>query len=78
MKQKHPQYIKVTVKPSSKQTKILESDQKNNTYKIAIKAPADKNKANIELLRFLKKAFKKDFKIISGKTSRTKLLKSLQ
>lgn len=39
-----------------------------------LKSPPEKNKANNELLKLLKKKFKKEPVILKGKTSKTKLI----
>jgi uncharacterized protein (TIGR00251 family) len=39
---------------------------------IAVRAAPDKGKANKELLKFLKKEWNKNFKIVKGKKSRSK------
>lgn len=62
----------ITVKPNQPKTQILE--QTRDQLKIALKAPPEDGKANEELLKFLKKTFKKEFKIISGKTSKKKIV----
>ncbi len=67
--------IKVILKPNSSKNKIKEFDPEKNTYRIEIKAPAENNKANIELVKFLSRALKKDVKIIRGFKSKEKLIK---
>jgi uncharacterized protein (TIGR00251 family) len=61
--------FKVLVKPNAKKTEILSEDP----LKIAIAAPPDKNKANLELVKFLSKKLGR-VKIVSGHTSREKIL----
>ena len=67
--------IKVILKPNSSKNKIKEFDSERNAYRIDIKAPAQDNKANVELVKFLSRALKKDVKIIKGFKSREKLIK---
>jgi len=67
--------IKVILKPNSSKNKIKELDSKRNAYRIEIKAPAEDNKSNIQLVKFLSKALKKDVKIIRGFKNREKLLR---
>lgn len=67
--------IRVILKPNSSKNKIKEFDSERNAYRIDIKAPAQDNKANIELVKFLSRALKKDIKIINGFKSREKLIK---
>jgi len=63
--------IRVSVKPNSKRNEILSQD--GDKMKVAIAAPPDKNKANLELIKFLSKKMGR-VKIISGFTSREKIL----
>lgn len=67
--------IKVILKPNSSKNRIKEFDSERNAYRIDIKAPAQHNKANIELIKFLSNLLKKDVKIIKGFKSREKLIK---
>ncbi len=68
--------VKVKVIPKSSVNKICEK-MANGVLKIKITAPAVDNKANEELIEFLSKEMKKkksQIKIISGFTSREKIL----
>lgn len=64
-------FLSVHVKPNAKKTEIL---SKGETWEIAVAAPADKDKANKELVRFLSKELKRKVKIKSGLKNRDKLL----
>lgn len=64
--------INVKVKTSSGRQEIEKIS--DNDYKVFLKSPPEDGKANGELLRLLKKEFKKDVKIKSGKTSRNKII----
>lgn len=65
-------FIKAKVKPSSGKSEIEKiSDEE---YKIYLKSPAEDNKSNIELMKLLKRYFKKEIKIKSGFTSRNKII----
>lgn len=66
--------FKVIVKPNSKSNEILGYDADKKAYKIAIKEPADKDKANKELIRFLSKGLKKRVFLVSGLRSKEKLV----
>ncbi len=74
-------YLRIKVIPRSKTNEIIEiikDDKKEETIKIRIKAPPEKNKANQELIKFLSKELqipKSNFKIISGKHEQIKLIK---
>ena len=64
--------LKIKVKPNSSQQKIEKiSDEE---YKVYLKSVPEKGKANQELLKLLKKYFKKQTKIIKGKTSKNKVV----
>jgi len=64
--------IKIKVKPNSLEQKIERISE--NEYFASLESSADKNKANIELLKLLKKYFKKEIRIVSGLTSRDKII----
>ena len=68
--------IKVIIKPNSKENKIVCFDSDKQAYKIDIKAKAERNKANIELIRFLSRTLKKKVKIKRGLKSREKIIKT--
>jgi hypothetical protein len=87
LKQEGQIYLSIKVFPSSSETKIKEiksseiNNQEVELILINIKAPADKNKANQELIRFLAQEFdtsKESVIIISGKTDRLKLVKIIK
>jgi uncharacterized protein (TIGR00251 family) len=64
--------IKVKVRPSSGRQEIEKvSDEE---YKVWLKGRAEDGKANLELLKMLKKYFGKDVRIVSGFTSRNKVV----
>lgn len=64
--------IKIKVYPHSGREEIIKNSDKE--YKAYLKKPAEDNKANIELLKLLKKYFKKDINIIKGLKSRNKIV----
>ncbi len=66
--------IKVTVKPNSTKNEIAGFDEAKQAYVVKIKAQAQDNKANIELIKFLSKEWKCRIRIISGLTSKNKLI----
>lgn len=66
----------VRARPNAPQTKVLDV-LNDESVKIAIKAPAEGGKANVELVKFLAKQFgvpKDQVKIVSGAAGRHKLL----
>ncbi len=64
--------IKVKVKVNQNENKI---EKKEDYYLVYLKEKAENNKANIELIKFLGKYFKKEIKIIKGFKSREKLIR---
>ncbi len=66
--------LKVHVKPNSKKTEIIGYDFEKKILKVAISEPADKNKANLEVVKFFSKLLKKQVKIKSGLKSKEKTL----
>ena len=64
--------INIKVKPNSKRQEIKQI--KNTIYKISLKQPAQNNKANLELIKLLKKHLKKDIKIIKGFNNKNKII----
>ena len=67
--------LKIIVKPNSKKNQVLNYDKQHQALKVAIKAPPEKGKANLEIIKFFRKLTKKQTKIIKGLTSKEKLLK---
>lgn len=68
-------FLSVVVKPDSKKTEILSFDSNKNSLIVSVAAPADKNKANIELIKFFSKLLKTKVSIKSGLKSKNKILK---
>ena len=64
--------LKIKVKPNSEKQEIEKIDEEN--YKISLKSKPENNKANIELIKLLKKHFGKDIKIIKGLRNRNKIV----
>ena len=64
--------IKVKVKPGSKEQKIEKIS--DNDYSISLKERAEDNKANLELLKLLKRRFNKQARIIKGFKSKNKII----
>ena len=64
--------IEVKVKPNSKEQEIIKTGE--NEYKISLKEKAEDKKANIELLKLLKRYFGKEVRIVKGLKSRNKIV----
>jgi len=73
-------YLRIKVRPNAQKTgpkRVLDDD----TIKIDIAAPAEKNRANQELSRYLEKSFKVasgGVRIISGRSEALKLIKIIK
>ena len=66
--------LKVKVRVNSYENKILDYDKERDMLNVSIKALAVKNKANLELIKFLSKLTKKRVNIIRGLNSKTKVV----
>ncbi len=66
--------LHILVKPNAKKTEILSCDAATKVVKIAVAAPADKDKANKELLKFISRTLKKKVAFVSGLRSKEKIL----
>lgn len=69
--------LRIFVKPNAKKTEILEIDKKDKSVKIAIKEPAENNKANLAVVKFFSKKLRKEVKIKRGLNSKEKILEIL-
>ncbi|MEW6062961.1 MAG: DUF167 domain-containing protein [Nanoarchaeota archaeon] len=66
--------MKVIVKPNSSRNEINYNED-TDVYFVKVKAHAEDNKANTELIKFLTKYFKRNVKIVFGFKNRKKILK---
>ena len=66
--------LHISVKPNAKKTEVLSYDSITRIVKIAVAAPADKDKANKELLKFVSRQLKKKVAFVSGLRSKEKVL----
>jgi uncharacterized protein (TIGR00251 family) len=69
--------LRVVVKPNARLTGIISWDDAFATLRIAVAAVPDKDKANVELLKFLKRLTGRKCVIESGSKSRDKLIRFL-
>ena len=67
--------LKVLAKPNAPKTEVIGWDANKQALRIAIAAVPDKDKANTELLRFLKKETGMRCEIMSGAKSREKTIR---
>ena len=70
--------LHISVKPNAKKTEVLSYDAVTHIVKIAVAAPADKDKANKELLKFVSRQLKKKVAFISGLRSKEKVLEIIE
>ena len=68
--------IKLKVHANSSQEKIEKIS--NNDYEVWLKQKPVDGKANLYLIKFLKKYFKKDIKIKAGFTSKNKVIEFIK
>jgi len=66
--------LRIIVKPGKKQNYVLGYDYERKALIVEIKAPAEQNKANKEVIKFFYKLLKRHVKIKSGHTSHVKML----
>jgi len=64
--------VKIKVKANKHRTEII--GKEGSVYVVHVKAPAEKNKANLELIKFFSQLTGKKVNILRGKTSRRKLI----
>ncbi len=65
--------LQVKVKPNARESKII--SEESGKLVVAIAAPPEKGKANLELTKFLSKKLKKQVRIVSGFGSSSKIIK---
>ena len=63
--------LEITVVPKSRAFRI---EKKDGKIKIHLRSAPESNKANLELIRELKKLLKADVRIVAGLSSRRKIL----
>lgn len=64
--------IKIKVKTNSPKSEIIKQD---DYYKVYVKSPPEKNKANEEIIKLFYKKLKRRVRIVKGLKSKEKLLK---
>jgi len=64
--------IKIKVKPNFGKSEVIKKTEED--YEVKLKSRAENNKANIELIKLLKKYFKTEVRIKSGLKSRNKII----
>lgn len=72
---KLPKTFAVIAKPRSRKTEILGWDAGKKELKVAIAAPAEQNKANMALMKFIRKISGKSVEIVSGLKNKRKIIR---
>jgi uncharacterized protein len=67
--------LKIIVRAGASKNEIIGYDEARQALKVNIKAPAENNRANVEIIKFFSKETRRGIKIISGLTSKKKILK---
>jgi uncharacterized protein (TIGR00251 family) len=67
--------LSIIVKANSPKNEINGYDETRHALKVNIKAPAENNKANIEIIKFFSKESEKKVRIISGLKNKKKILR---
>jgi uncharacterized protein (TIGR00251 family) len=67
--------FRIIVKPNSPKNEIAGFDNEKKAYRVNIKAKAEDNKANVEVIKFFSKLLKKRVRIVAGRRSREKILR---
>ena len=67
--------LAVDVKPNKRESRIISIDPVRRTAVVEVAAPAHEGRANKELLRFLKKTFKRQVRLVAGEKSSAKLVR---
>lgn len=65
--------IRVKVRTNCPKTEIIENE--GNFYKVNVRAAPEKGEANLEIVKFFSKLFKKEVRIVKGFKSKEKVLR---
>jgi len=68
--------LMIVVKTNANETKLKEYDAQRRVYLMDVAASPTDNKANEEIKRYFKKEIGRNMRIISGATSKKKLIRS--
>ena len=66
--------LTIIVKANSSKTEITGYNEEKQALSLNVKAPAQHNKANIEIIKFFKKLLKKQVKIKKGLKNKIKII----
>lgn len=66
--------VRILVKTGMNETKLKEFDESKQLWRVDVAAPPLDNKANLEIVKFFSRLTKKHVRILSGLTSKEKVL----
>ena len=66
--------LRILVKPNSKKTEIIGYNKDKGCVTVNVAAPPERNKANIEVVKFFSRILKKKVRIKSGLKGKEKVL----
>ncbi|MBD3204075.1 hypothetical protein GF327_07290 [Candidatus Woesearchaeota archaeon] len=66
--------LRIIVKPNCPKNRIVKWDENRKALRVEISEKPDKNKANIEIIKFFSRLTGKKVKILRGLTSKRKVL----
>lgn len=66
--------VRILVKTGASETKIKEFDEVKGAWRVDVAARPLENEANIEIVKFFSRLTKKQVRILSGLTSKEKVL----
>jgi len=69
--------IQVYVRPNSSNSRIIGYDAGKSAYIVEVKSPPEKGKANAEIIKLFFRQLKNRARIVSGFTSRKKIVEIL-
>ena len=67
--------LKIIVRPNASKNKIIGFDSGRNAYRVNIHAHPEQGKANVEVIKYFSKLLKKKVEIVTGHTSKEKVLR---
>jgi hypothetical protein len=67
--------LSVIVTPNTKKTAVLAWDEARQALRVSVEAPPERNRANVELVKFLSRLFGKRVELVAGATGRRKILR---
>lgn len=66
--------VKILVKPDAVETKVIGWDADRGVFRVEVAAPAEDNKANLEVVKFFSRLVGQRVSIVRGLASKLKIL----